>query len=333
MENKKVCNLCLYYSSKKHAKIINKDYDSIHEIDLITRRFKDENDFRNDRNNKAKIAECQNSFLNYLEKVPKSKQDGKIYILKGEEYIKPYYKSTYRTPKQLIESITNKLREEQDNHLLLLYLRRFGSVFDTDAAKVRGFKKLKDKISGYGTNKVESSLNKTHYEQMLSVINELLMFKYKKQTRSISEKDFMLIRRMSDYIDEGIENRIKLEQEQKNRKIQEKPAPKEEYVDPQISFDDLGKIMDKMKQEELERNAVKMKDFPELISEYKKEIEELDKIIKIENERRELEEIRKILGDKYYLNEEGQVEFSKARENRDREELPDEEENKGLRLR
>lgn len=355
--NENCYHLCLFYSNAVHPRIIEKDFESIYEIDLITRQFDDEENFRRKRS--SDIARCQYSLYNYINKMKKKgvkgeKLNGEIYIVKNGQYIRPFYKSTAMTPLQLINSITDKLDKERDNNLLKNFISNYKDFLYTDFTMVRGFQKYNENIRQYQTKKVDSRLNENDFQKNLSIINEALLCFYDRRTRTIDERHLFLYRQMSDYLDNHIKAMRKKEEELKNaaeKKVnfieQNHTNPpenkyyttEEENIDSSlISFDDLPKIMKEYEEKEKQRilsdpYRFQFKRYDELINDYNLEQKKLKEILQEEYLKREEEEIRKLFGDKYYLESDGQVHFTKTEENRDREELPDNYENEGHKYR
>lgn len=354
--NENCYHLCLFYSGFVHPRLIEKDFKSIYEIDLITTQSKDEKDFREKKS--TDIARCQLALDNYIEGMKRrgirgEKLNGEIYIVKNDQYIRPLYKSTKMTPLQLINSITDKLDKERDNNLLKNFISNFKGFFYTDFTITRGFKKYNENIRKYPSRKVDSRLNEEDYQNLLSIINEALLYFYSKHTRSIDEEHLFLYRQMNDYIDNHINARIKEEEKRiqlekivntiENTHVETKgdshKQDENDIIDSMaITFDDLPKIMEEYEEKEKQRilsdpNRFEFKNYDELIADYKLEQKKLKEILKEEYLKREEEEIRKLFGGEYYLGSDGQVRFTKAEENRDREELPDDYENEGPKYR
>lgn len=358
MEKNNDCyHLCLFYSNKVHPRIIEKDFNSIYEIDLITRKFEDEANFRKKR--AADIAKCQYSLFNYIEgmrkkRIKNEKLNGEIYIVKDNQYIRPFYKSTAMTPLQLINSITDKLDKERDNNLLKNFISNYKDFLYTDFTMVRGFQKYNENIRQYQTKKVDSHFNEEDYQKLLSIINEALLYFYDRSSRRIDEKHLLLYRQMSDYLDNHIRAKRMIE-EAKKTQLEKKfnvieqihiededrnyPVYESDIIDSSaITFDDLPKIMKEYEEKEKQRilndpNRFEFKNYDELIADYKLEQKKLKEILKEEYLKREEEEIRKLFGSEYYLGSDGQVRLTKAEENRDREELPDDYQNEGPKYR
>lgn len=360
-------HLCLFYAKNVHPRIIEKDFKSIYEIDIITRKYNDEKDFRNKRSND--IARCQYALFNYIEGMRKKgvkneRLNGEVYIMKNEQYIRPDYKTTAKTPLQLINSITDKLKEEQDNRLMIKYINRFKDFLYTDFTRVRGFQQYNSNIRKYKDIKVKSPYNKEDYNNLLDVINQALLVHYKRSTRSLDERHLFLYREMSDYLDNQIKSMRKEEEKKKELKIEEPqkeydalesfysqdellPIKDQHYMDGEetynpslISFDDLPKIMEKFEKEEKERvrndpNHVNAKDIPRLLQEYKNEREKIEQLIEEQRLKEDKEKVLEQSNGNFYIDENEQVAFTRTASTRDREELPDEDEydNEGYRYR
>lgn len=338
-------HLCLFYSNLVHPRIIEKDFKSIYEIDLITRQFEDEKDFRNKRS--ADIAKCQYALFNYIEGmkrkgVKNEKLNGEVCIVKKGRHIRPIYKSTAKTPLQLINSITDKLRKEYDNSLMVRYIDRFKDFLYSDFTKVRKFQEYNTNIRQYKDKKVLSQFNKKDYDNLLDVINQALEDFYKRSTRSLDDRHLFLYREMSDYLDDQIKAMRKREEEKKQA-LEKKATPpsdknKEVIDEGLISFDDLSEIMKKYEEEEKEKlrndpNHVNAKDIPKLLEEYEGEREKIKQLIEEQRLKEDKDKIIHQSNGNFYLDENGQVAFTRTRDNRDREELPDEEKNEGFSIR
>ena len=113
----------------------------------------------------------------------------------------------------------------------------------------------------------------------------------------------------------------------------------EETHDPSlISFDDLPNIMKKYESEEKKKNEidsinVNSKDIPKLVEKYKREKVTLQQVIKEQKLKEDKEKVFRESNGNFYIDENGQIAFTKTAENRDREELPDDYENEGRQYR
>ena len=346
----------LFYSGFVHPRIIEKDFESIYEIDLITTQSKDEKDFREKKS--TDIARCQLALDNYIEGMKRrgvrgEKLNGEIYIVKNDQYIKPLYKSTKMTPLQLINSITDKLDKERDNNLLKNFISNFKGFFYTDFTRTRGFKKYNENIRKYPSRKVDSRLNEEDYQNLLSLINEALLYFYSKHTRSVDEEHLFLYRQMSDYIDNHIKARIKEEEKRiqiekivntiENTHIETKRdshnQEENDIMDSMaITFDDLPKIMEKYEDEEKQKvlnnpKHVNAKDIPRLLQEYKNEQVKNKQIIEEQRLKEDKEFVKKESNFNFYIDDNEQVAFTRTASSRDREELPDDYENEGHKYR
>ena len=321
----------------------------------------------------AKVNEVSNSFFNKLPKEDRAgtvfiESRGFTGVIKNGVpvyKVSDEYSKNFRKDISVLNKIVKILNNQNNNKLINSFYNDFYYLFNdhtfnynTKYAREELNKHLSDSIS------VSYKEKPSYYTRITNYMRKTLKDFYKdKSTCFKGEFAENFCKYMCYYLENHKYNSLKKKESKKLAAQQEKVEsigeknlqcykygdyPKSEYdeelklVDrenqiikkkendePQVSFDDLNEIMAKMEQEK----RFKFKNFPELMSEYKKEIDELEQLIKIENERRELEEIRDILGDKYYLNEEGQVGFSRTIEYGDREELPDKEENKGFGLR
>ena len=272
MDNKyDTYHLCLWYSSKVHPRIIEKDFNNFYEIDKITMKFQDENDLRKDKHFNNEISRCQrNMSLSYFDNIKdQNRIKGDIYIVRRNDdgqftYIRPLYKSTAKNiyPKKLIDNIISRLKEENNNNLMRNFLNRYKHVFNNDFAGIRGFYKLKKNIYQYNTKEVISKYNQEDYNKLLKIIKEVLDLRYDSEKKSLKEKDQILYRSMENYLDD----KIREIHEYKERNLysnytQNKQLSKNlseensnQYDESLITFDDLPKLIEEFNREEENKN-------------------------------------------------------------------------------
>ena len=205
--------LCLFYSTRVHAKLIDKDFTDLRDIDQITEKFETEEKFRNDPAIKNKIDEIQVACHNYIEKIKSSKaKRGRVAIVEEENkevrYIKPLYKVSkrYSSPKRLINSIIKRLKDENDIKLLSSFLLNFRSTFYTPFNQYRGINKMKNSLYYGGNIHPVGKKEQEYYNKVLSMMKETLEFGLNKVDDTIKEEKYFLLRIMSDYLDNHIYN-------------------------------------------------------------------------------------------------------------------------------
>ncbi len=264
-------HLCLWYSSKVHPRIIEKDFNSFYEIDIITMKFENENDLRKNKHYNNEISRCQrNMSLSYFSNIKdKNRINGDIYIVKHNDngeftYIRPLYKSTAENiyPKKLIGSIISKLKEENNNSLMRNFLNRYKHVFNNDFAGVRGFYKLKNNIYQYKSKEVISKYNQEDYDKLLKIIKEVLDLRYNSEKKSLKEKDQILYRSMQDYLDDRIREIHEFKEKNlynnytQNNELSKNISEENnnEYDESLITFDDLPKLIEEFNREEEKKN-------------------------------------------------------------------------------
>ncbi len=205
--------LCLFYSTRVYAKLIDKEFTDLKEIDKITSNYDTEESFRNDLSIKERIDNIQASLYGYIMSIKSNKaKKGRVAIIEEEDknvrFIKPLYKVSkrYSSPKKLINSIIKRLKEENDIKLLSGFILNYRSTFYTPYNQYRGINKMKNSLYYGGNIHPVGKKEQEYYNRVISLIKETLEFGLDKVEDKINDDKYFLLRIMSDYLDSHIYN-------------------------------------------------------------------------------------------------------------------------------